>query len=387
VKEFEMRKNAKQYARQTESKSGELDMRRLDRYKFTNDLFRKFTEVPKGKNHGMVMFVDMSISMSPVYQNTMEQALILALFCKKVGIPFQVYGFSDSFKTHYPNNVNYTESKFTSKSVSAFLPLGTTFHLKTLINSDLNARDFKRAASMLLIIGTTVDGFITDKKLKSIFGGFNGGNNIGNIELNGTPFIETLIASKQIINDFKAQKKVDITNVIYLTDGEGVQNILYPEMYRQYNDTYSNYDLKTTHNIGFVDSETKKRVVVEANENVQTALTRLIRDITECRHIGFYVADMNVILRKSDECVFDSKDLKKSVKDHGFFKYPNIGYDSYYYVVMKNESIKLVNFNTNKVIKTTEEIGDAFIAHQNKKKIDRVLVTNFATEISSNTML
>ncbi|MGH2613088.1 MAG: hypothetical protein ACRDFB_08600, partial [Rhabdochlamydiaceae bacterium] len=91
VKEFEMRKNASQYARQRESKIGELDTRKIYRYKFSDDIFRRMVTVDKGKSHGMIMFIDFSGSMGGVMNNVMEQLLILVSFCKKVNIPFDVY--------------------------------------------------------------------------------------------------------------------------------------------------------------------------------------------------------------------------------------------------------------------------------------------------------
>ena len=97
AREFDMRKKASQYARQQTARTGELNMNVLHKYKFSNDLFQKITVVPKGKNHGLIMFMDMSGSMQDIMRNTLEQVLVLVSFCKMVGIPYDVYGFSDDF--------------------------------------------------------------------------------------------------------------------------------------------------------------------------------------------------------------------------------------------------------------------------------------------------
>ena len=63
VKEFEMKKNAKMYARASQDKTGTIDPNKLHTYKFAEDIFKKITTVPNQKNHGMVFLLDWSGSM------------------------------------------------------------------------------------------------------------------------------------------------------------------------------------------------------------------------------------------------------------------------------------------------------------------------------------
>ena len=53
VKEFEMRKSADAYARIATAKTGVIDTNKLTKYKFSDDIFKKVTTIPKGKNHGL----------------------------------------------------------------------------------------------------------------------------------------------------------------------------------------------------------------------------------------------------------------------------------------------------------------------------------------------
>jgi hypothetical protein len=374
VKEFEMRKNAKQYQRQLESKSGELDTRSLAKYRFSNDIFRKMTETPKGKSHGMIMFVDMSSSMTGIIRNTFEQTVVLALFCKKVGIPFRVYGYSDLGVTY--DGVSYREVKFSSKSVMAFRLLDQDFHLKELINSDLSVRDFRRAAAMMITYAALYNGS---------YRGFSMGGHSGQMSLSGTPTIETLVASKQIINRFKQSTNVDIVNVIHLTDGCGNPSLTMPVYYNG----MSIHDC----NIGFVDPLTKKRVMVNAEgatygTNVhQAAITKLIRESTDCRHIGFYIGTEESIDAMSTilSAGLDDKTkirIKKSLKDDGYFMTPNLGYDSYYYVKVKSGAVKDENMKLGKRF-TEGELFREFEKVQAKKHSNRALVSSFASEIAA----
>ena len=93
VKEFECRKSASAYARAATSRTGVLDTRKLHTYKFNEDLFKKVTVLPDGKNHGLIFILDWSGSMSHVLQDTLKQLYNLIWFCKKVQIPFDVYAF------------------------------------------------------------------------------------------------------------------------------------------------------------------------------------------------------------------------------------------------------------------------------------------------------
>ena len=93
VKEFEMKKNAKMYARASQDKTGVIDPNKLHTYKFAEDIFKKITTVPNQKNHGMVFLLDWSGSMQHHLLPTVEQLLNLVMFCRKINIPFSVYKF------------------------------------------------------------------------------------------------------------------------------------------------------------------------------------------------------------------------------------------------------------------------------------------------------
>ena len=69
----------------------------LHTYKFNEDLFKKVTVLPDGKNHGLVFILDWSGSMSRIMLDTLKQLYNLMWFCKKVQIPFEVYAFTNDY--------------------------------------------------------------------------------------------------------------------------------------------------------------------------------------------------------------------------------------------------------------------------------------------------
>ena len=97
VKEFECRKSADSYARATVSRTGVLDTAKLHTYRYNEDLFKKVTTLADGKNHGLVFILDWSGSMGDVLLDTVKQMCNLVWFCKKVGIPFDVYAFTNEY--------------------------------------------------------------------------------------------------------------------------------------------------------------------------------------------------------------------------------------------------------------------------------------------------
>ena len=96
AKEFEMRQNAHRSAKAFTGTSGQLDMNRLAKYQIVDDIFKRVTYIPDGKNHGLNVLVDWSGSISHEVADLLEQSIILAEFCRKVQIPFRVYLFSDA---------------------------------------------------------------------------------------------------------------------------------------------------------------------------------------------------------------------------------------------------------------------------------------------------
>ena len=74
-----------------------LDMRRVWSYKLNDDLFKRVTTLPQGKNHGMVFLLDWSGSMDGVIEDTLKQVINLAMFCNRIQIPYRVLAFTTQY--------------------------------------------------------------------------------------------------------------------------------------------------------------------------------------------------------------------------------------------------------------------------------------------------
>ena len=383
AREFDMRKKASQYARQQTARTGELNMNVLHKYKFSNDLFRKITVVPKGKNHGMVMFIDMSGSMSDILRNTVEQVLVLVSFCKMVGIPYDVYGFSDDY---------YHSKTENSILTSAFEPVNKKFvntqdadihcsgyHLKHLIGSSLSPTQHRRAFNLLCVV---VNEYLRGHDYRNQeedqdFGHFDSNWENAGFGLNGTPFIQTLLASREIITKFRAAHKLDITNVVYLTDGEGSgglqhKNIPYHEIHRSV--------------VYYIDKKTKKRIRLDGNKQ-QQAITQLIRDVTDCKHIGYFLMDLYAAkniwreFKYRDMNQWQINKLKKSFRENKFIALPTLGYDNYFYIAASNNKITEEQMEIKEGM-SKSKLANEFSKMVRSKSSNRRLVSNFAEDLA-----
>ena len=115
AKEFEMRQTAMRSAKAFQGKTGKLDMNRLAKYQIVDDIFKKVTYLPDGKNHGLQVMLDWSGSIHSECADLLEQAMVLVDFCRKVQIPHRIYLFTDSYQNESASNddVDYWENRST----------------------------------------------------------------------------------------------------------------------------------------------------------------------------------------------------------------------------------------------------------------------------------
>ena len=221
VKEFECKKAASAYARSATSRTGVLDTTKLQNYRFSEDLFRKVTILPDGKNHGLVFILDWSGSMQYVLQDTLKQLYNLIWFCKKVQIPFEVYAFTCEWcrDREYEGNL---PSHYEAKEGS--LIVEERFNLMNLFTHKVN--------------GTTLENQM--KNIWRVSETFTNGQVFfrypNRLCLSGTPLNEAIISLHEILPKFQKDNGVEKTQCIILTDGEAHQLPYNKEVQRHWED-------------------------------------------------------------------------------------------------------------------------------------------------------
>ena len=179
-------------------KSGRLDMNKLHSYKLTEDLFLKTEIQPNGKNHAFTIVIDWSGSMSGKCESTIRQASMLAMFCKKVNVPCEVY----IFQSHGGCDEG---SIFDGGDVYGHVRLVKI--LDTASRNNLFNVDLKNA----YVLGKTADDYST---------GY-----IRDLCMGGTPLGASLTIAKFTHQALMAKSKAEVGNIIFLTDGEGSDDL------------------------------------------------------------------------------------------------------------------------------------------------------------------
>ena len=329
VKEFEMKKSADQYARAATAKTGTLDMGALHTYKFNDDLFKKVTTLPGATNHGMVMVLDWSGSMSENLIGTLSQLYNLIWFCRRTQIPFKVYAFSDAYgrKGYYNNsessetNVEYGEIEYNQ------------FKLLEFFSSDMTGNEENRMMHYLWMLASRWIYRDWTEKGYPINGPYK-------YQLGGTPLNDAIMAMTTIVPKFKNETGVQKVNTIFLTDGASSRH----HFIRDYNMVDGN-DVSRRLYGGYktIITNPKNGKTYELTRDLTNDLLRILKDSVDGMNlVGFFIAgtgrsgriDKRTISYVTGINVWDDK-MSSMIKKANTDKYLAVegdvtGYDEYY---------------------------------------------------------
>lgn len=391
--EFELRRNARQLARAGTSKTGALNLKRVHQYKLTDDLFQRLVVVPKGKSHGMIMIFDQSGSMGRNYSPTLEQIVVLAMFCRRIKLPFHVYGFSDSvdqFKQGSRRFDNLPET-FSKKNGQLCLADNARFRLREYFNHTQSLREFNEMVDRIIHLS------ICYEKL----GGFSGYIPYSE-RLSGTPLNEAIASLIHIVPEFRKAHKLDIVNTIVLTDGQGnTINQVYNNTDRPGVASRRHFYTKNNGGTRIVVRDPKTKIETNSIANYNTndnsvtiALLKLLNQVTGSRTIGYFIGDNNrYYLRDwyASNGYIPEQVVEQGIaesKKNGFIlikDFETTGYDAYYRVSSKALDIGDENFD--EVMKPDKsfkhaEIRKAFAKFHGDKRKQRLLLGNFVGMIA-----
>ena len=215
VKEFEMRKAADLYKRASISKTGSLNMDKLHSYSYNEDIFLKMTNLPGATNHGLVMFVDWSGSMSDNFHNTLKQTMNLIWFCKRVNIPFEVYAFSNQYGK---------KSETTNRNLLAQTPKQNDIvvndcTLLNMVSSRANKNEFNESMINLWAISN----YYSER---GNYGGIRHDEDYiypiyipTDFMLGGTPLNNAIVYAMDILPKYKKDNGIQKLHTVFLTDG------------------------------------------------------------------------------------------------------------------------------------------------------------------------
>lgn len=233
AQQFELRKAAVAYKKTSTAKTGKLNENMLWAYKLTEDLFQRSVMVPDGKNHGILMFVDLSGSMFKNMPGTVDQMMTVAAFCRKVNIPFDVYGFStaghkgktsEEFADHWYTKQREALAKGAFEEGEMIID-SSTFCLVHMLSSLCSKNQYLNAMKYLTIMkcGWNHRRYYSDYGDNEYWGYIKNRH----FALGSTPLNSCIIVGKDVAKIFRKKYNVEILSTIFLTDGGATDALSY----------------------------------------------------------------------------------------------------------------------------------------------------------------
>ena len=378
VKEFECKKSASAYARSSTSRTGVLDTTKLHNYKFSDDIFKKVTRTTDGKNHGLVFLLDWSGSMSGEIFDTVCQVINLAQFCKKVGIPFDVYSFvTDAALNQFnecESDARVSELPDVASHEIGQLWIDNRFKLVNLLTSEGNQKDFKRQCKFLYRVANYWHDRNSYYKFRPAPPYFLG--------LGGTPLNEALVAMHQYLPEWQTRNGVEKSHLIILTDGESqcIGTARDPDDSPYFEHPYPSsvgYNTVIRHKGRYYSD------INDANQGMTNALIRVIREsYPDSSVLGFRICTtrgLSYYLRSFG--LWDSVDkYTKVFKRDKSVVVSNSPYNELY-VIQSNSYSSDVEMDVNEDA-TKSQIRSAFKKTLKSKSVNRKMLSSFAGRIA-----
>ena len=395
VKEFEMKKAATAYKRSTQDKTGVIDPLKLHSYKFNEDIFKRLTILPDAKNHGMIMLLDWSGSMSDVIFKTVQQTIQLVSFCQKTNIPFELYFFSSemdkdddrSYKRSY--NFNYKPGDMGIDKIT----------LVNVASHKLKKQKLDESLMYLYHLAMYYDSRYSWRT--NYLSGEYKPDSVGipsQYYLGSTPLNEALIVMLKLVPLFKNKYKIEKMNLITLTDGGGNYGC---------SDTMA-YDPETkkmigTHpeNQGNTDVMIYKKKYHSVKDEfygyrstgITGTLLNMLRDYHNITTIGFYLVKR--IRRWETDMYFRPQHINDYSKREEIYQknrskfnkekvctVPQKGYDDYYIVNAKDMKVQNTDLEGINDTMKTGKIKQLFSKSMKGRITSRVLLNKFIEKVA-----
>ena len=346
AKEFEQKKAAYQYSRAKVSTSGTLNTTALHKYKFSEDVFKRITTLANAKSHGMIISIDMSGSMSDVLMDTLKQALNLALFCRRVNIPFDMYGF-----TCGRDDVDFREME--SRLMDGMVFPGS-FRYIQFFSHKMKKSEFDKAVRSVFMMGC--------------------GDESDYDYLGSTPTNEMLMTLTYLLKRFRKETGVQKMMNIVLTDGEPNRSSIQSGV-----GGYNNHNLLQL-------SPTKIVKVYNTGADLSRALLEHIAKECDVTNIGYFLGDAgalkNTMYRITRGSYSEVQSIKNDMRKSGGASVDNVmGYDRYVLVRGSSFNIEDGEFEVAEDAKKST-IAKEFAKYTKGKRTSRILLDRFVQAVA-----
>ena len=421
LKEFEMKKSADSYVRASIAKTGQLDMTKVHSYKYNEDLFRKVTVMPDGKNHGLVILVDWSGSMNRVIHDAFKQLMQIVWFCKRAGIQFEVYAFADhGMGDWFPEGTNVRkEFSYSNYEANPFWnykvgDITVSDHvLLNMFSSRMSKMELKRSAhyicgATLQMMGCGYDHYTGKHLLSEWYEArahefyYARPHYPNGLHLGGTPLNGAIATLSTLVPEYRKKNNIQNLNVVIISDGasngdggkiQETEEVVFDRHTYQKHKTgrmifgTDRPDWNVVKH--YVDPITKKQFKFTGRDSASEteAHISVLRARTGCNVVGFYLAQSskNGAIRKNDMYwLFPNQNLdevRKELKKNRVAVADSFGYDEYYVIPTGNMALETEELKVSSEM-TKGRMAKAFMNHMRGKTLNRVLLNKFVQQIA-----
>ena len=421
LKEFEMKKSADSYVRASIAKTGQLDMTKIHSYKYNEDLFRKVTVMPDGKNHGLVILVDWSGSMNRVIHDAFKQLMQIVWFCKRAGIQFEVYAFADhGMGDWFPEGTNVRkEFSYSNYEANPFWnykvgDITVSDHvLLNMFSSRMSKMELKRSAhyicgATLQMMGCGYDHYTGKHLLSEWYEArahefyYARPHYPNGLHLGGTPLNGAIATLSTLVPEYRKKNNIQNLNVVIISDGasngdggkiQETEEVVFDRHTYQKHKTgrmifgTDRPDWNVVKH--YVDPITKKQFKFTGRDSASEteAHISVLRARTGCNVVGFYLAQSskNGAIRRNDMYwLFPNQNLdevRKELKKNRVAVADSFGYDEYYVIPTGNMALETEELKVSSEM-TKGRMAKAFMNHMRGKTLNRVLLNKFVQQIA-----
>jgi len=435
VRQFEMKMNADIVQRTSQSRTGNLDMRKIHAYRFIDDMFLRNEEISAGKNHGIVFYLDWSASMQGTLNNTITQMLAIVEFCRMVNIPYEVFAFTtrtaceelakrgedlaeNQIYTTVPNpkgqdywcKVQGITGKYESIQTS-----GNDFGLLNFFSSRQSKLSHRTMAARLLQFSDLYDNKYSSRnkknmgqtqemvnecrRLSNLFSELQENNSW--LSLDGTPLVQAVSSMIHIIPKFKAKYNLQVISAVFLSDGEasGSPFNLESKYVTSANkgsnpsQVYKQEELVIVHNGKEYRQSAPCRHGSERTDrgiNGWDSFLNTMRTILGINTVGFYIMheagrrlactieDVSVAKLTKDEVA----KLVKDFKSEGFVSLTRKGFDEYFIMKSDTESVTNEDMFDDVTAGDIKVAAKAFRDGQRSKVTSRIVLSKISSVLA-----
>jgi hypothetical protein len=385
VQEFERKKSAEKLKSSKIANSGALDMKKIFKYKIADEIFKQYKIEAASTDHGFVMLLDYSKSMTMVFSSVMEQVITLVQFCSAVDIKFEVLAFTNSFE--------YTREDLLN---GASILEKRTHNLKldelyTVSHARVSMLQFYKSGmkkSEINLISGILHNYINVFHRKGV------GSTYQNYKMGATPLVEALLYINDYLDVFKAKNNTQKNTLIILTDGfptdtkfmSGPRRLDYVWPSKSQKIFISS----KKNNIQYSINLKHGNVNVLLLELQQTLIDLIAGDHPDTKLVGIFVTGTKTFSNNFDyythtlglsERIDAKKHARYAMKKEGFYEFVVRGYNKFF-IVPVDMTDENVGFDKVVATMTASQIARVTSGRLLAQKMARVMSSKLIAEVA-----